>query len=389
MRFLFTFVGGSGHFEPLVPFARAVAAADHLVAFGCGPSMVPTVKAAGFTVFTLGSGSASAPERLPLRPLDRAREDEEFRDRFVRRAAHQRAPLTLVLCREWQPDVLVCDETDFGGMVAAEVAGIPRATVLVMAAGSFVRAEVIGEALAELRAAHSLVPECGLQMLSRHLVLSPFPSSFRDPRYPLPATAHSFRSYGGSKTRPAKASTPVSLGAAWRPRYDQTVYFTLGTIFNMESGDLFTRVLAGLTSLPINLIVTVGQHIDPVEFGPQPAHVYIERFIPQAVVLPYCDLVVSHGGSGSIVGALAHGLPSVLIPMGADQPLNALRCAELGVGRVLDPVDATPEDVREAVAVVLREPAYRQAAGRLRDEIATLPEPAQAVPLLERLSVEK
>src|SRR6185295_11393905 len=90
----------------------------------------------------------------------------------------------------------------------------------------------------------------------------------------------------------------------------------------------------------------------------------------------------------TVIGALAHGLPMVLIPMGADQPHNAARCAALGVARVLDAVEATPESVREAASVVLADPAYRRAAERMRDEIAALPGPAHAVRLLERLVAE-
>jgi MGT family glycosyltransferase len=168
-----------------------------------------------------------------------------------------------------------------------------------------------------------------------------------------------------------------------------TVYFTLGTVFHLESGDLFTRVLAGLRDLPINVIITVGREIDPAEFGIQPDHIHIERYIPQALILPRCDLVISHGGSGSVIGSLIHGLPSVLIPMGADQPHNAKRCEALGVGRVLDAVRATPDMIRQAVSVVLENPSYQQAAERLKDEIATLPEPTYAVTLLERLAAEK
>ncbi len=167
------------------------------------------------------------------------------------------------------------------------------------------------------------------------------------------------------------------------------MYFTLGTVFNVESGDLFERVLAGLRDLPINVIATVGREIDPAEFGQQPANIQIARYIPQSVVLPQCAAVVSHGGSGSVIGALAHGLPMVLIPMGADQPLNAGRCADLGIAQVLDAVEATPESVRAAVAAVLADPGYRRAAERMRDEIAALPEPAHAVALLERLAAEK
>jgi UDP:flavonoid glycosyltransferase YjiC (YdhE family) len=385
MRILFTFVGGYGHFEPLVPIARAAEAAGHAVAFGCGPSMISTVRAADFTVFAMGMGESGAPERLPLRPPDREREDRDLRDRFARRAAQHRVPRTIALCTEWQPNVLVCDETDFGAVVAAERLGLPYATVLVIAAGSFVRAEVVGEALNELRAEHGLPSDPELEMLSRYLVLSPFPSSYRDPVYPLPATAHSFRQTMlglDEDEASAPAWSSVLSGAP-------TVYFTLGTIFNMESGDLLARVLTGLRELPINLVVTVGHDIDPAELGRQPANVHIERFIPQSSVLPPCDLVASHGGSGSVIGALAHGLPSVLIPIGADQPLNAERCADLGVAKVLDALEVTPEGVCAAVSMVLDDPSYRRNAERFQDEIAALPELAHAVVLLERLAAEK
>src|SRR5581483_4505348 len=140
-----------------------------------------------------------------------------------------------------------------------------------------------------------------------------------------------------------------------------------------------------LKRLDANLVVTVGQHIDPAEFGPQPETVRIERYVPQALLLPHVDLVVSHGGSGSVMGALEHGRPMVIAPMGADQPLNAARCAALGLGRVLDAERATPEDVHAAAAEVLADPACRAAAERMRDEIAALPGPSHAVALLEAL----
>lgn len=153
----------------------------------------------------------------------------------------------------------------------------------------------------------------------------------------------------------------------------------------MECGDLFARVLSALSEIAINLVVTVGQHIDPAEFGPQPANIKIERQIPQSTVLPLCDLVISHGGSGSVMGALAHGIPSLLIPMGADQPLNAKRCSDLGVAQVLDANKATSSEILAAVATLLEHPSYRREAERFRSEIAALPEPAQAIGLLEEL----
>ena len=385
MRILFTFAGGNGHFEPLAPIARAAVAAGHTVAFAGQAALLPNVEAAGFTaIATTGATFSDTPQRSPLLKLDAEREDRDLRDGFADRLARQRAASLLGVCNDWRPDLVVCDEVDFGSMVCAERLGLPYASVLVIAAGSFVRPTLVAAPLNQLRAEHGLPPDPELTMLSRYLVLSPCPPSYRDPRFPLPATAHSIR----------PLAAPPSADAAlppWVAELDDapTIYFTLGTVFNLESGDLFNRVLAGLRGLAVNVVATVGRQIDPTEFGPQPANIHIERFIPQALILPRCSLVISHGGSGSVIGALTQGLPALLIPMGADQPHNAARCADLGVAQVLDALEATPADVRQAVGALLAEPSYRRAAMRMAQEIAALPEPAQAIPLLERLVAEK
>jgi UDP:flavonoid glycosyltransferase YjiC (YdhE family) len=384
MRLLFTFAGGSGHLEPLIPIARAAEVAGHTVAFAGRPWMIPKVEAFGFSAFATGSDVGLTPQRLPLAAVDLERDRRAVGAGFGRRIARQRAADILPLCTDWQPDLLVCEELDFGSMVIAERRALPYATVLVSAAGSFVRPDIVAEPLNEVRAEHGLPPDPDLAMLSRYLVLSPFPLSYRDPAFPLPATAHTLRLL-------ARDAARNDTAPPWITRMDiaPTVYFTLGTIYNMESGDLFQRVLAGLRDLPINLIVTIGRDIDPAELGAQPANVHIERYVPQAVLLPHCHLVISHGGSGSVMSALAYGLPMVLIPMGADQPLNAARCEALGVAQVLDAVAATPQMVREAVSRVLEDSTYRQTAERIRDEIAALPGPEHAIMLLERLATEK
>jgi UDP:flavonoid glycosyltransferase YjiC (YdhE family) len=365
MRILCGFVGGRGHFEPLAPIARSAVTTGHTVGFACQQSMVKPVMDAGFQAWQTGPDYDGGAVRRPLLEPDSEREDDDLREGFARKAARRRAADILAL--DWRPDVIMCDEADFGAMIAAEVLGIPHVTVLVTAAGSFIRYSVVGEALNEVRESYGLDAEPDLRMLSRHLVLSPFPPSLRDPAYPLPTTAHTIRTQ-----EMVDADGPA-------------IYFTLGTIFNTESGDLLNRVLNGLSALGNPLIMTVGAHIDPAEFGPQPSHVRIERFIPQSSVLPQCSLVVSHGGSGSLNGTLAHGLPTVLIPLGADQLRNAGRATDLGFAKVLPAVTATPEQVREAASEVLTDPSYREVARGLRDELARQPPIPYAVSLIEGL----
>lgn len=391
MRILFSFEGGSGHFEPLVPLARAAEVAGHTIAFACAPERMALLDSTGFAAFTAGVDIGSTPATAALEaryasmPVIAEREALLLREGFAGEYARHKAADLLAVCAEWQPDLLVREEVDFGAAVAAERLGLPHATVLVLAAGSFVRPELVREPLNALRAEHGLPPDPRLAMLSRYLVLSPFPPSFRDPAFPLPPTAHAFRPLALS-SQDGEQPLPWRVNGPGVP----TVYFTLGTAVGSRARDLFSRVIAGLRDLPIQLIVTVGRRCDPADFGEQPAHVHVEQYIPQSLLLPHCDLVVSHGGSGTVMGALAHGVPLALIPLNADQPLNADRCVALGVGRVLGSRDAiTPELVREAVGTMLADPVYRRNAERMRDEIAALPGPEYALALLERLVREK
>jgi UDP:flavonoid glycosyltransferase YjiC (YdhE family) len=372
VRVLFTFMGGPGHLEPLLPIALAARDAGHVVAVCGRPSALRAATALELEVFATAADRRRPAERTPLLPVDLEREARDLRVGFAQGNAREHASSIRELCEAWHPDVLVCDETDFGSMIAAERLGLPFANVVTLAAGSFLRPENLSESLDAVRSENGLPPDPDLEMLRRHLVLAPVPPSFRDPAFPPPPTLHAFRP---GEPAPAVAATDPP-----------TVYFTLGTEFNLESGDLFERVLAGVGELPVAVVATVGSNLDPAVLGPLPDNVRVERYVPQSSILPNASAVVCHGGSGSVLGALAHGLPLVVLPMGADQPLNAERCAALGVGRVLDVIAATPEDVREAVSAVLADSSYREAAERIRTEFAALPGPGHPVTLLERLT---
>jgi UDP:flavonoid glycosyltransferase YjiC (YdhE family) len=363
VRFLFTFAGGEGHLQPLLPLARAAAARGHAVVVSGAASM----GAAAVGLEFVPSGPDVTPQRVELRPFDLERELSVVREAYAGRFARARTADLLALCEAWRPDVLVRDEFDFGAALAAERLEIAHASVLVNASGGLVSAAGVGEPVARMRAEHGLPAAPA----GDALVLSPFPPSFRDPADPLPATARAFRPYDAR--REVAGARPL-------------VYATLGTIFNTESGDLLARIVRGVRELPVDVVATVGRTLDSTELGPQPANVRVERFVPQAELLPCCAVTVSHAGSGSVAGALAHGVPLVCVPIGADQPLNAARCVALGAGLSLDPLTLQPDDARAAVATVLADPRYRSGAERLRDELAAQPPVTQAVSWIESLA---
>ncbi len=369
MRLLFTFIGGLGHYQPLVAVARAAQRSGHTVAVAGSGNLQAAIKGDGFAAFPTSEPRVGPPPPEPLVKVDPDRSDWELRENFARRGAERHAGVLLELAREWQPDVVIRDEVDFGAAIAAERLAIPCTSVLVLASGGFLRKAVVAEPLHALRAEYGLPDDPDLSMLDGGLVLSPIPPSFRSPDVPLPARAFSFR--------PGAATGPQRAGS--RPN----VYCTLGTVFN--SLELFARVLDALRALSVDVVATVGEHIDPEAFGRRTEHVRIERFIPQEDVLPHCDLVISHGGSGSVMGALAHGIPALLMPLGADQPYNVRRCVTLGVGLELEPVSVTRKEIQAAVTTMLADDRYRRAAQRIRDEINALPGPEETVPLLEAL----
>ena len=104
MRVLYTYAGGSGHADPLVPLADAVRTAGHAVAFAGGRSGADVPKAHGFRVFAPpGAAPVPSPPIAPLRPIDMAHEYEVLRDFYAGREARERASLVLELCARWKP----------------------------------------------------------------------------------------------------------------------------------------------------------------------------------------------------------------------------------------------------------------------------------------------
>ena len=158
---------------------------------------------------------------------------------------------------------------------------------------------------------------------------------------------------------------------------------TLGTVYNGTRA--LQAAIEGLADLGARVLVTVGPDGDPTALGPVPDHVTVARWVNQADVLPHCAALVSHGGSGTFLGALGLGLPQLCLPQAADQFRNAAAAVSTGAGLALAPDAATPEAVRDAVRRILLEDGFRRAAAGLADAIRAMPGPAEVVTVLERL----
>ncbi len=381
MRVLFTTQPGSGHWRPLAPLANALTAAGHEVAFATTPAQCETLARFGFRCFPVGADDwrreAEAKETAEA-PAQAAAVWVEF---FAGSRATRTLPDLLAVCQAWRPNLLVRESTEFAGCVAAERLGIPHAAVQVGAWRPELH-RLIAPALDRLRATVGLPPDSDQEMLHRSLLLSLTPPSFTEATKPLPPTVHPMR-YEPFDRAPGDDEQGLGLEetlSGW-----PTVYATLGTAYNRTAG-LARTILAALQTEPVNLVMTFGSGVDLAEFGEQPPYVHLAPYVPQSQIFLRCDLVVCHGGFGTMLTALSYGLPMVMIPIAADQPDNARHCAELGVARVVSPEEQTVEAIRVAARDVLANQRYRERAMRMRDEMRAMPDVRQVIPLLERMA---
>lgn len=107
--------------------------------------------------------------------------------------------------------------------------------------------------------------------------------------------------------------------------------------------------------------------------------------VPQSQLLPYCQLFVSHAGSGALLGALNAGVPMLALPQGADQFTNAERIVDIGLGLQLLPPDLSATAVRDSARRLLVDSQFARVARSQQEAIEEMPTLESVVPVLEAL----
>jgi len=367
VRVIVSFVGGWGHAEPLLPIAAWAKRLGHRVTFAGQAALGERIVRLGYEFDVVGPDTLATTPR-PLVPVDREAERAAMRDHFIAGFGQVRAALLGDLFDREAVELAICDDIDVGAVIAAERRGVPCVTVNVIAAGLLNHPAVVGSAWGRLRRTQGLEPDQDARLIGGELTIAPSPRSLRSPdarvpaamRFVRPAILDQHRSHSGAATG--------------RP----LVYVTLGTVFNLESGDLLARLVQAMNRLSttedVDAVIAIGPNIHTDDLPSPAAGVRIESFVPQRALLGRCRAVVCHGGSGTLVDSLSLGIPAVVLPMGADQPDNADRCEALGTGITLDPLTASPTDIAEATRALLDNPTFIEAAAALAAEAHTQPD---------------
>jgi UDP:flavonoid glycosyltransferase YjiC (YdhE family) len=382
-RMLFTSRPLAGHFEPLVPLAVAARAAGHTVAFATGEPCTSRARQGGFDAFHAGPDEEFRNEWAPRFPgFDQLVGDAQrhffLTEVFANLELVPRAEDLDSIIDSWQPDVIVHEVAELAAPLVATSHGIPY---IDLSYGSLIGSSLLraaGEAAAPHWRARGLAPH-PLAGLFRYLYVDTCPPSLQSSEITSVAAVQ--------RLRPAAAQRPDVDAPEWLDRLASAaiVYLTMGTVWNRNL-DIFRTVIEAVRDEDIALIVTVGRHNDPSSLGPQPDNVLVHQYIPQGVLLPRCDAVITHGGSGTTLGALAFGVPLLLLPQGADQYSNAERIVTSGAGLQLLRDDLSVDAVRDSVKALLDRASYRQSAERIQTEIHEMPEAPDAVRRIEALA---
>ena len=189
-----------------------------------------------------------------------------------------------------------------------------------------------------------------------------------------PAAALVPRRPGAGPARPVPFAEPDAILPRWvRERDRPLVYLTLGTIVSTDQA--LRPVIEGLGRLDVDVLLALGS-ADGSALGAVPRNVRVESFVDQPAALRHADLAVHHGGSGTILAALAYGTPQLLLPKGADQFWNADLMAGAGLAEVIEPAHVTPDAVAHPAAELGN---LRPSVDAVSVEIAAMPDPAEAL----------
>lgn len=373
-RFLWLNWSGGGNLPPSLGIARVLTERGHQVAFAGRPEMVPRVEAAGFEAIEFKQAYAQVSRYPQGSPLTNA-------------ACYLTSPAVAAeakaIVAEHSPDVVLIDAMFPAALAEAPGFGLPSSLIL----HTFLFRQIdmwrnVFTMFDRMRQQAGFAGLPDVDTLWRRMdrivctALAAFDAS------PLPGW--DLVRHVGPVLENEKVAVPALL--PW-PQHDPTplVLVSFSTGFEQRSVDKIQRTLDALGELPVHVVATTGGIVDPSELRVAENSAVL-NYAAHDPILRRAALAVTHGGHGTAMRSLRHGVPMVIMPgLAADQPFIAAQMQEWGVGRAL-PGDADVQTIRAAAQEVLSNPSYRKRAQQRATALASVDGAAAAADELEELA---
>ncbi|HEX4793102.1 MAG TPA: glycosyltransferase [Humisphaera sp.] len=416
-RFLFAHWEGGGNTPPMLAVVRRLIGRGHEVRVLSDPCNREEVEATGASFVSW----TRAPRRENKSPASDPLRDWELKtppallrrlcDQFFVGTALPRAQDVLAELKRFEADAIVTGEMLLGVMAAAEAAHVPCAALCanvylfplpgvppfgpgLQPAKTWVGRllhKFVAKMTMKVFGEYSEAFNATRQALGLESISHPFDQIARVDRV-LVQTSPAFDFPATSLPRNVVYVGP-EIGdpdwvEPWRSPWNENeshplVLVGFSSTYQDQSAVL-RRVIAALGGLDVRAVVTAGPSID-VESLEAPRNVHVCRSAPHSQLLKQASLVITHAGHGTVIRALAAGVPLVCMPMGRDQNDNAARVTARQAGVRISP-KASARAIRHAVLKVLENPAFHEGAQRLGARIAYDAEHSPAVEILEQVA---
>ncbi|PGY08860.1 macrolide family glycosyltransferase [Bacillus sp. AFS031507] len=144
------------------------------------------------------------------------------------------------------------------------------------------------------------------------------------------------------------------------------IYISLGTVFNQDI-DFYKLCFESFGNSNHTVVMSIGEKVQISDLGEVPKNFIVKNYVPQTEVLKYTKLFITHGGMNSTHEGLYYGVPLIVIPQSADQPIIAGQVANIGAGIKLQMQGLTANQLREAAEYVLNTPSFHKAVSNIRE----------------------
>lgn len=269
-----------------------------------------------------------------------------------------------------RPDVIVYDVAAFAGLVLAEKWRIPR----IQLSPTYVFSPGIEQVLGmtqdtagkrEVRARYD-----------RYFAAQGVGLAFQDiavPQRAIVTIPRGFQYFGDEVEDSFEFVGPMlserAFQGGWSPPDDRPVLvISLGSAYN-DRRDFYRRCLEAFGGMDRHVVLSVGRGIDPAELGEAPENFEIHQWIPQLKVLSHADAFLTHAGMGGVMEGLHHGVPLIAAPQAVEQFANADRIEQLSLGVQVDSGTVSPDELRDALSKVTKDPDIRWNVDRMQQEI--------------------
>jgi len=349
-HFLWLNWSGGGNLPPSLGIARVLTERGHMVTFAGRPEMVPRVEAAGFRAVEFKKAYAQADRYPQGSPLTRAA-------CYLTSPAVEEEARAIVAAQK--PDLILVDAMFPAAL--AQSPGFERPSALICHTFIFRQHEMWRNMIAHLngmrqQAGFGRLPGMEELWLGMDRIVCTALAAFDASRVP----GWEWVCHVGPVLEDEKVAVAAKL--PW-PEADPTplVLVSFSTGFEQRSVDKLQRTLDALGELPVHVVATTGGIVEPRELHLS-GNAIVLKYAAHDPIMRRAAFVVTHGGHGTAMRSLRHGVPMILLPgLAADQPFIATQMQEWGVGRAL-PGDAEVGAIRSAAQDILSQPSYRNLA---------------------------